>query len=125
MPGLIPTEEWKRKRFGQPWNAGETASVGIGQSFVLTTVLQMANLYSALGNGGTLFPTFIVKEIESSDGKLLKEYHPEVISELHLSPKTVELVKQGLWGVINSPMGTAFLSGCREWISSEKPEPSR
>ena len=108
IPGLIPTEEWKTKRFGQPWNAGETATVAIGQSFVLTTALQLANLYAAIGNGGTLFRPYIVKEIESSDGKILKEFTPEIMSQVHLDPKTIDLVKQGLWGVINSPVGTAY-----------------
>lgn len=108
VPGLIPTEEWKRKRFNQPWNAGETATVAIGQSFVLTTALQMANLYAALGNGGTLYRPSIVKAIESADGKIIKEFTPETLSKVHLNPKNVELVKQGLWGVVNSPMGTAY-----------------
>jgi penicillin-binding protein 2 len=108
IPGLIPTEEWKKKRFNQPWNAGETATVAIGQSFVLTTALQLANLYGALGNGGVRYRPYIVKEIESADGKILKEFQPEPLSTIKLNPKTVELVKQGLWGVINSPLGTAF-----------------
>ncbi len=30
VPGLIPTEEWKRKRFNQVWNAGESLSVAKG-----------------------------------------------------------------------------------------------
>ncbi len=108
VPGLIPTEEWKKKRFGQPWNAGETASVAIGQSFVLTTILQLANLYAAIGNGGTLYRPYIVKEIESANNEVLKEFTPEVLSKLGLATKTVELVKEGLWGVINSPIGTAY-----------------
>jgi penicillin-binding protein 2 len=108
VPGLIPTEGWKKKRLNQEWNAGETATVAIGQSFVLTTTLQLANLYAALGNGGTLYKPTIVKAIESSEGKNLKEFHPEVASQVHLNPKTVELIKQGLWGVVNSPIGTAY-----------------
>jgi penicillin-binding protein 2 len=108
VPGLIPTEEWKKRKLNQEWNAGETATVAIGQSFLLTTTLQLSNLYAALGNGGTLFRPFVVKRIESSEGKILKEFDPEVISQFRLNPKTVELVKQGLWGVVNSPIGTGF-----------------
>lgn len=108
IPGLIPTEAWKRKRFGQAWNAGETATVAIGQSFVLTTTLQLANLYSAIANGGTLYRPYVVKEIQSEDGTVIKETKPEIISKVVLKPKTVELVKQGLWGVINTPIGTGF-----------------
>jgi len=107
VPGLIPTEAWKKKRFNQVWNAGETLSVAIGQSFVLSTGLQLANLYAALANGGTLYRPHVVKEVESHDGKVLKTFAPEVMDRAKLSPKTIELVKQGLWGVVNSPIGTA------------------
>jgi penicillin-binding protein 2 len=107
VPGLIPTEEWKEKRYHQPWNAGETATVAIGQSFVLVTTLQMANFYAAVANGGTLYKPYIVKDIESYEGRILKEFKPEPIAHVDLHAKTVELVKQGLWGVVNGQHGTA------------------
>lgn len=107
-PGLIPTEEWKQKRYHEQWNAGETLSVAIGQSYVLTTTLQLASAYAAIGNGGTLWKPYVVKEIESYDGQVLKEFKPEILDKATLSPKTAELVKQGLWGVTNTPSGTAF-----------------
>ena len=108
VAGLIPTIEWKRKRFGQAWNAGETATVAIGQSFVLTTTLQLANLYAAIGNGGTLYRPYIVKGVESADGKVIKTYKPEVLSQVKMSAKTIDVLKQGLWGVVNLPNGTAY-----------------
>lgn len=108
VPGLIPTEEWKQKRFNQVWNTGETLSVAIGQSFVLTTALQLANMYAAISNGGSLWRPYIVKEIESYEGHVIQEFKPEIMDKAELHPRTVELVKQGLWGVTNSPGGTAF-----------------
>ncbi len=110
IPGLIPTEEWKQKRLHQPWNAGETLSVAIGQSFVLTTAIQLANAYAALGNGGTLYRPYVVKALESNEGQVIQEFKPEIVGQANLSPKTIELVKQGLWGVTNSPHGTGFRS---------------
>ncbi|MFL5815362.1 MAG: penicillin-binding protein 2 [Bdellovibrionia bacterium] len=107
VPGLIPTEEWKMKRFKQPWQGGETLSVAIGQGYVLATALQLANAYAAIGNGGTLWKPFLVKQVESFEGKVLKEFKPEVLDKANLHPKTVELIKQGLWGVVNTQHGTA------------------
>jgi penicillin-binding protein 2 len=108
VPGLIPTEEWKKKRFNQPWTGGETVNMAIGQGYVLTTALQLANLYATLGNGGTLHKPYLVKEIESFDGQVLKQFQPETVGQVPLNPKTVELVKAGLWGALNSPHGTAY-----------------
>lgn len=110
VSGLIPTEAWKKKRFGQPWNAGESLYVAIGQSFVLTTGLQLANLYASIANGGTLYRPYIVKEIESYEGQVLKTFKPEEMDKTRLKAKTYELVRAGLWGVVNSPGGTAYAS---------------
>lgn len=110
IPGLIPTEKWKQERLKQVWNQGETLSVAIGQSFVSTTALQLANSYAALGNGGILWRPFLVKEIESYEGQVIKEFKPEILGKVEISPKTMELVKQGLWGVVNSAHGTAHLT---------------
>src|SRR6185503_15319792 len=72
------------------------------------TAIQLANMYAAIGNGGTLYRPFMVKQVETYEGQVLKEYQPEALARAQLNPKTVELVKQGLWGVVNSPHGTAY-----------------
>ena len=108
VPGLIPTEAWKQQRFNVPWSPGETLYVAIGQSFVLTTAIQLANAYAAIANGGTLFRPHVVKEIQSEDGKTIKEFLPKVMDKTNLSPQTVQLVTDGLWGAINAPGGTAY-----------------
>jgi penicillin-binding protein 2 len=108
VPGLIPTEAWKQKRFNVPWSPGETLYVAIGQSFVLTTTIQLANAYASLVNGGTLFKPHVLKQIQSEDGKTLKEITPQVLDKTKLNQETIDLVTQGLWGVINIPGGTAY-----------------
>ena len=108
VPGLIPTEAWKQQRFNVPWSPGETLYVAIGQSFVLTTTIQLANAYASLVNGGTLFKPHVVKAIQSEDGKTLKEFLPQILDKTKLKPETVDLVTQGLWGVVNIPGGTAY-----------------
>jgi penicillin-binding protein 2 len=108
VPGLIPTEAWKQQRFNVPWSPGETLYVAIGQSFDLVTTIQLANAYAAIVNGGTLYKPHIVKEIESDDGKILKETVPQVLEKTTLKKETVELVTEGLWAVVNAPGGTAY-----------------
>lgn len=108
VPGLIPTEEWKRKRYNQPWNMGETLSVAIGQGAVLTTVLQLANTYASIANGGTQYRPYFVKRIESIEGKILSESKPEVLDRTRLKPSTYTAIRKALWGVVNDPGGTAF-----------------
>jgi len=107
VPGLIPTEAWKQLRFNAPWSSGETLSVAIGQGYVLTTTIQLANAYASLVNGGTLYKPMIIKSIQNEDSKVLKENLPQILDRANLKKETVELVTEGLWGVVNAPGGTA------------------
>lgn len=109
VSGLIPTTAWKKKRYGQEWQAGETLSCAIGQSYVLASSIQMAQAYGAIANGGKIYRPYVVKDIYTPKGELLKTYTPEQLSDFKLkNPKTLEYVRQGLFEVVNSPKGTAF-----------------
>jgi penicillin-binding protein 2 len=59
--GLIPSKEWKRKRFGAAWSKGETVIASIGQGYVLTSPLQVTRYLSALVNGGKLMKPELVE----------------------------------------------------------------
>ena len=108
VPGLIPTEEWKQQRFNVPWSPGETLYVAIGQSYDLATPVQLANAYASIVNGGTVYKPHVVKAIQSEDGKILKEFGSVVMDKINISKNTIDLVTQGLWGVVNTPGGTAY-----------------
>lgn len=105
-PGLIPTAEWKQKRFGKRWYHGETLPVAIGQGYVLMTPIQMASMIATVANEGTVYRPYLVKRIVDTDGKTLKEFKPEVMGRTGISPANFRLVKQGLFSVVNDPGGT-------------------
>jgi len=108
VSGLIPTKEWKLKRNGIPWQQGETLSCSIGQSYVLVSVLQLANAYAALATKGKLFKPYVVEEIFDYNGKTLKTFEPELIREIQLKDSTWKHVRKGLYKVANEPKGTAW-----------------
>lgn len=106
--GLIPNKEWKKKRTGVEWQKGETLSCVIGQSFINVTPLQLAMFYSTLANEGKLYRPHVVKEVFSNTGQVLKRFEPELINEFKISKKTMDIVKEALFDVVNSPGGTAL-----------------
>jgi len=108
IPGLIPTKDWKLKSSGEEWQLGETLSCVIGQSFVLTTPLQLAMSYMTLANGGVLYKPRIVKEVFDNDDNITYSGQKTVISKNTISPKTMNLIKKGLYQVVNHPKGTAW-----------------
>lgn len=105
--GLIPTSEWKRRRLGSSWQRGETLNVAIGQGYNLSTPIQMLVLVAAVANGGTQYEPQIVKHIGTADGVTVKDVQPKVKKKLNIGSKTLEIVKKGLWQVVNGNRGTA------------------
>lgn len=105
--GLIPTAAWKKKRTGIPWQGGETLSVAIGQGFNLATPLQMAVLAATVGNGGNRYRPMILSSIKLADGQILQKNEPRLTGKLPISPVNLDLVKLGLWKVVNGENGTA------------------
>jgi penicillin-binding protein 2 len=106
--GLIPTREWKKKRNGEDWQLGETLSCAIGQSYVLTTPLQLAMAYAAIANEGKLMRPQVVKEIFSNNGEVIRKTEPEVVDEMNFDEKTYKAIKRGLYEVVNKKGGTAW-----------------
>ncbi len=106
-PGLIPNKDWKKKRTGIEWQKGETLSCVIGQSFINVTPLQLAMFYGTLANEGKLWRPHVVKEVFSNSGQVLKRIEPELINQFKISRKTLDLVKQSLFEVVNQQGGTA------------------
>lgn len=106
--GLIPTKEWKKKRFGEEWQLGENLSCAIGQSYVLATPLQLSLAYATIANGGTLYRPYLIKEIFSNSGEIVEEIQPKVAGKVDVSEDTLKAVRRGLYEVVNNRRGTAY-----------------
>lgn len=104
--GLIPSTQWKKRARGQPWFAGETLSVAIGQGYTLFTPLQGAMMIATVANNGILYKPHVVLQQESADGNVLQATPPEILHKLSIKPQHLNVVKQSLWGVVNEARGT-------------------
>jgi len=105
--GLVPTAEWKRQVKGVPWRPGETLNISIGQGYNLVTPLQILSLTAAVGNEGLRFKPRLIKVIKTADGSQIFESKPEVSGKLPVSKKNLDLIRKGLWRVVNSDKGSA------------------
>ncbi len=106
--GLVPTPEWKLRKFGIPWQGGETLSLAIGQSYLLVTPIQMVVLYSAIFNGGILYRPFVTKCIKAPDGSIVYKARPIIRKRLKIKKKYLEIIKDALVAVVNEPHGTGI-----------------
>lgn len=90
--GLVPSREWKRQTYGEPWWPGETLSVAIGQSFLLATPIQVARMISSIFSGYLVKPRILLsEEIEKKP--------------LKIKPETIQFLKKSMRSVVKKGTG--------------------
>lgn len=117
-PGFVPDRAWKATAYTRPddrlWYRCETLDVAIGQGALQVTPLQVAAVYMAIANNGVAYRPHLVEAVLRPDGSPLVTFSPQVLFEVRARPGSWELVRRGLWNVVNGPGGTArsaFRSG--------------
>jgi penicillin-binding protein 2 len=137
--GFVPTPAWKKEKIGESWWDGDTYHLSIGQGYLLVTPLQVAEAYSTIANGGTLFQPQVVKEIVDSQKNMIEEIKPKIIRENFIDLANLQPIKEGMretsiYGTAailnNLPVKTASKSGTAQtnkagyyhnWISVYAP----
>ena len=94
--GTIPSNEWKIANLKEPWYEGETPVASIGQGYITTTPIQVINLINILANDGLWIPPSLFKE--------QKGLKPQ---QIPLKEEYLNLIREGMVAVVNSPGGTA------------------
>lgn len=108
--GLLPTPEWKKRRFKQPWYMGETVIVGIGQGYTLATPMQLAYATSVLANKGVAMRPHLVNRITDVKSGDSNQVEPIVNDRIKLKQENLDIVKEGMIDV-TLPGGTAARVG--------------
>jgi penicillin-binding protein 2 len=104
--GLLPSQEWKMKRYQQIWYPGDTVSVGIGQGYTLVTPLQLAFATATLANNGVAYQPHLVKEVQSKNSSENRAIAKDPLYNLNINPKDLDLVRRAMVAV-TQPGGTA------------------
>ncbi len=107
--GLMPSRDWKRARFNQPWYPGETLSVGIGQGYWQVTPLQLASATAALANRGHWVKPRLAQRIgeEPVPAEL-----PDTLPDIQLANDNWwDRVYSGMEKVLSGSEGTARRTG--------------
>jgi len=103
VEGLLPSKEWKKKRFDQVWYPGDTISVGIGQGYFLATPIQLAVATSIIANKGNKVVPKLLLSGGNSQINLVSNFN----SDSYLS--NIKYVKDSMVAVTSSE-GTAYSS---------------
>ena len=105
--GNWPTNASMLKSSGLPLEPSDVCSLAIGQGAMQATPLQMANVESAVVNGGTLYRPRVVEEIRNPQGGLIKRFPPQVIRHVGVTQEALKAVREGM-DEVTDPGGTAY-----------------
>ncbi|BBU68330.1 MAG: penicillin-binding protein 2 [Rhodocyclaceae bacterium] len=115
--GILPSQEWKQRRFKRPeqqkWYAGETISIGIGQGYNSYTMMQLAQATAILANNGVGYKPHLVRSITDARSGGVREIPLEKTHEVALKPEHVEVIKNAMIGVNKEGTGTKAFAGAK------------
>jgi len=101
--GVLPSPEWKQKRFRRPeqqkWYAGETISIGIGQGYNAYTPIQLSMALATLAANGDMYRPHLASYIDDQRTGERRHVQPALVRRLALDPVNVEFVKRAMAGV--------------------------
>ena len=110
VSGLLPTPEWKKRRYKQPWYMGETVIVGIGQGYTLVTPMQLAQATAILANKGVAMRPHLVSTITDTKTGKMTTTQPIINDNIPLTDNNLDIVRLGMIDV-TLPGGTAASVG--------------
>ena len=105
--GRIPNDEYMKATHGRKLLNGDIANMSIGQGDIQVTPLQMAQAMATIANGGTLYQTRLVQQVQTFDNQIATAYQVRAKRTLDLSSDTSDQLRTGMINVVNGSGGTA------------------
>ena len=113
--GILPSQEWKKRRFKRPeqqkWYAGETISIGIGQGYNAYTPIQLAQAMATLANDGVMYRPHLVRYITDSKTGEKTYIEPQPLRVLPWKAQNIETIKKAMVGVNKEGTGARAFAG--------------
>ena len=106
---IVPSPEWKRKRFGKPWYPGDTIVYSIGQGYLSITPFDAVKIIAPIANGGKIYKPKLLKAIHNRDTNEYKETEKKLLRILPVKFEYIKTIKKGLYLVVYGSRGTAKL----------------
>lgn len=109
--GILPSPQWKKEKYNQEWYKGETLNMAIGQGYHLYTPLQLAQMLSAVVNGGNVYKPYLVEKIVGPNGQIIRTFQPQVKDHIAISPQSLDIVRKGMQQVIERGTAASVFRG--------------
>jgi len=111
MTGILPSSDWKMRRFKQKWYGGETISIGIGQGYNAFTLLQLAHATATLANDGLVMKPHLVRSVEDAASGERRPTVPKESYRIPVKQEHLRLVREAMVDVNISGTGRSAFVG--------------
>lgn len=91
--------------------AGDAVNFSIGQGDTTATLLQMVQMYAAIGNGGTIWRPTIGRAFLSPRGEVVEEIEPIAMGRLPIKKATLAFLQRSLRAVVTEGTGAGAFAG--------------
>ncbi|CAO5677405.1 MAG: Peptidoglycan D,D-transpeptidase MrdA [Holosporales bacterium] len=96
--GLMPTKDWKIKKYKKKWQTGDTINASIGQGYLLATPIQLCRMIACIANGGRLINPHLVHN------------KTPTATIIDVDPNHLKTILNGMEQAVNNPFGTSYLA---------------
>lgn len=103
-PGILPSRAYKRQNFGEPWSTGDDYNLGIGQGFITSTPMQVAQMGAVVASGGFLYRPTLVHHMTDADGNVvIVDENSQVVARARPGPNGTAIVMDAAGNRIDDP----------------------
>ncbi len=120
VPGIMPSTDYHDRLSPGGYTKGMALNSAVGQGDDNVTPLQLALVYAAIANGGTLYKPQLVQRIEDLDGNVIESYEPQVVRTMDINPAHRKAIVDALVSVVNDPGGTAYRTRLKDVVVAGK-----
>lgn len=114
VPGRVPDDQYMQRVHGRNILDGDVCNLSIGQGDLLVSPLQMAQMAATIGNGGTLYQTRLVQQVQTLNNEVVSAYEVRPRSLLAISEENIETIHEGMRKVVSGGTGgRASVSGVK------------
>jgi len=96
---------------GNKIRAGDAVNFSIGQGDTLVTPLRLAQIYAAIANDGVYYKPQVARAIVDVDGKIVKEFKPEIADTIKIDQSTWDFLHRGLRMVVTKGTAAGVFAG--------------
>lgn len=108
LSGVVASPKWKMANIKKPWYPGDTVNSSIGQGFMLTTPLQLANAVAAIASRGVRYKPHLLLRRQDATGTIVEQSLQTLIPVILKNKQVWTTVINAMKSVVSNPYGTAY-----------------